>query len=187
MHHAPSCQSPRLRVPRLLLRAGALVLVLALAIAVVACGTSSATGSGQGAPNASATPGTPGTPGTAALDACPTAQAPANPRPADVVVQLGGGAAQPPGRTVALRVGQTLQVELPATNRWRMAAADSGSILTQPPNNGWYDAHLKACVWQFTAVKAGSTSLSYSGMAICAPGSKCPAYVIAQSFGVTVQ
>lgn len=187
MHRALSRRLLRRRAPLVPPLAVMLVVVVALAVAVAGCGASSSVPGGQGASAAPPTAVATTTPGTAALNGCPTTQPPANLRAPDVVVRGGGETAQSSGSAVTLPVGQTLQVELPAVNRWRVVIADSNSILTQPSQNGWYDDHLRACVWQFMAVKTGRATLSYGGRAVCSPRSQCPGYVIAQSFSVTVQ
>lgn len=179
MHQSPIHRMSSRRGPLCPLLVGALLLALAAALA--ACGTSS---SAQSFPTATDIPATPG---TAQLNGCAAQQAPAAAKTADVVAQGGGETTQTSGQPVTLHAGQTLQVRLPATYRWGLAVTDANAILTQPAGNGWFDEGLKACVWQFTAGKAGSASLSFGGGQVCSSSSKCPNLVIEQSFSITVQ
>lgn len=188
MTHRRKYHSPRQRIALSWSLSGmlalALALMLALMLALAACGVS---GSAQGSSTAATATPTPAMPGTSLLNGCPMQQAPSDAHTADVVVQGVGGMTQSSGRPVTLKVGQTLHVELAATNRWRLSVADAGSALTQPAGNGWYDAQHKICVWQFTAVKAGSATLEFTGSAVCAAGHPCPQYVIEQTYSVSIQ
>lgn len=156
--------------------------MLALAVVLAACGAAGT--SVQSFPTATDTPASPG---TAVLNGCTAQHAPATAKTADVVAQGGGETLQTSGQTVTLHKGQTLQVQLPATYRWRAAVTDAGAVLKQPSGNGWFDGSLKACVWQFTAIKSGSASLSFGGGPVCSSSSMCPQYAIEQSISITVQ
>jgi len=155
-------------------------LCLALML-LAACGASS---SAQGFPTPTDIPATPG---TAQLNGCPEQTAPASPKTADVVVQGNGVGVQSEARKVSVNVGQTLEVDLPATFRWALVPSDGKSVLTAPAVNGWFDAGGKGCVWQFTAAKAGSATLTFGGGQVCPSASTCPDAVTEQSFDVTVR
>ncbi len=126
------------------------------------------------------------TPGSAALNGCSAQKPPAGVAgtSADVVVTQGGDIT---GQPVALSVGQTLEVRLSATIYWRVQNQDTSGILTTTRAIGWYDGTLKDCLWRFTAVKAGSATLNFSGGLVCPPNAACPAIAAIQQYHVTVR
>lgn len=84
------------------------------------------------------------------------------------------------------RVGEVIQVRLPATQRWSVAKDAAGVLeLLQPA--GYWDVKASACVWNFRAAKAGTTTVSFEGRALCKPGQMCPAYVVAEEFPLMVE
>ena len=139
-----------------------------------------------GAPPNASTSTPPATPGSAALNGCPTQQAPpdATSKPADVVANE---IANANGQPVTLKVGQILEVRLSAPKRWGLSLQDSSQILQPDATEGWYNAMLRDCIWRFTAKSAGTASLIYAGGPVCAANTKCPDFVEAQEFDVTVR
>ena len=163
-------------MPRIIFRRLLIIPFLTGILLVAACGSSS---------NAStSTP--PETPGSAALNGCPTQLAPSDAasKPADVVANESAGAS---GQPVTLKVGQILAVRLSAAKRWGLSLQNSGQILQADTAEGWYDAMLHDCIWRFTARSAGSVALVYAGGPVCADNTKCPNFVEAQEFDVTVR
>jgi hypothetical protein len=63
-----------------------------------------------------------------------------------------------------------------------MPLADSILKLDTPA--GYGDADLKSCVWHFTTLASGSTSLEFSMQALCEPGTQCPNYITLVDFTV---
>lgn len=160
----------------------AVIAVCALAVMLAGCGTGASTSS-----KSDPTPtDIPATTGTARLNGCTEQQIPATAKKADVIAQGGGETAQTSGQPVRMHIGQTLQVQLPATFRWRLAVEDTASVLQQPTGNGWLDTSLNACVWQFAAAKVGHALLAFGGRPVCSPSSECPNFALEQSFSVTV-
>lgn len=178
MDHLPVHQVSRCR--GVLSPPFAVGLVFALTVLLAACGTSTIA---QSFPTATDIPATPG---TAQLNGCPEQAAPATARTADVVAHGSGVTSQTDAQPIAVKVGQTLEIDLPATYRWALVLTDEKSTLTAPTANGWFDAGGKGCVWQFTATKAGSATLTFGGGQVCSSASKCPDLTAEQSFSVTI-
>jgi hypothetical protein len=102
---------------------------------------------------------------------------------ADVVVKGGGGADQ---KSVDIRVGQTLDIQLVDSYRWSLATSGQTRALVGLPSNGWHDAAQSLCVWQFSASVAGQETLSFTGAPICTPGVACPQFVLLLRYPVDV-
>jgi hypothetical protein len=85
-----------------------------------------------------------------------------------------------------VKKGQTLEVRLPATIRWKLTVQGDQTILTADNPNGWYDVGSKQCIWRFTAVAQGQVTLAYSGGLVCQPYTACPTLAMAQNYAVTV-
>src|SRR5262245_34620059 len=66
-------------------------------------------------------------------------------------------------QVVRMKLGQTLEIRLAASLRWRLAQGEWSAIMSAPPENGWWDTVLQVCVWQFTATKAGAGTLTCAG------------------------
>jgi hypothetical protein len=167
---------------RVIRSVGSILCCLFFLALVTAC----APAGGGGTASNPTTTATPPAPGSAALNGCPTQNPPTGvgTQPADVIVTQGGGTNSPP---VMLKKGQTLEVRLPATYRWKMTIQDTGKILATTDATGWYDATLKACRWRFTALGPGTATLQYVGTLVCASGKPCPALAIAQDYTIQVQ
>ncbi len=159
-------------------------LVLLVFMAACAPGGGSATGAGH--TNGGGATATPSAPGSPMLNGCPAKQPPADlaGHPADVIVTQGGGVNSPP---VDVKVGQILEIRLPANVRWKLDIRDPNAILTKNEATGWYDASLKACRWRFTVVKAGQAALLFSGGLVCLPGKACPAIASMAEFTIVAQ
>jgi hypothetical protein len=180
---------------RLLLHLGsAVTAVVLLTSALVGCGVTtspSAAGAGPTSTNSPLPTPTAHQPvvGGASLNGCGAQQAPANAGTrGDVIVHGGGGqyAVGQAAPTTSLRKGQTLEVQLPAGFHWTLMKPSANTVLTAAANNGWYDASLQSCIWRFTAAAIGSASLQYAGRQVCAPGAKCPTFLVEEEFHVAV-
>lgn len=178
-HHGRNDQAPRRQGTVHQIIAGSLSLVL-LAL-LTACGASTS-GSAQSFPTAT---NIPTTPGTATLNGCPEQQQPITATIPEVVVH--STTVQGLTQTVAAKVGQTIEIELPATFRWALISQDAESILTAPATNGWFEATQGDCIWQFTATKAGSATLKFAGGQVCSSASKCSDIATEKAFTVAVK
>ncbi|HEX8035410.1 MAG TPA: hypothetical protein VF510_16255 [Ktedonobacterales bacterium] len=147
----------------------AVLLLTLLAGGLVGCGL--ATGSGRAAPTAT----------MSVAKGCPKGAESGVGVTAPVHVLTVGDA----GHVTEARVGDVVQVRLPAAQRWKLGKDGAGTLeLLQPA--GYWDVKASACVWNFRAVKVGATTLSFGGMAICKPGQPCAQYVVAEEFPITV-
>lgn len=178
MHHRPTSRVASRHGLRATVLAGGLSLALMALLA--ACGATSST---QTFPTATDIPATPG---TAQLNGCPAQQAPATAKTADVVIQGNAAPTQADPQPVTAKSGQTVEIDLPATYRWALVQDGDSTLLTAPDTNGWFDTSGKGCIWQFTATKAGSSTLTFAGAQVCSSASKCPNLTTNQSFAVTV-
>jgi hypothetical protein len=176
------------------------VMLAMLAAGLVGCGstiytagagvTSAASTSASSTKIASTATSTPRVVGGAQLNGCPVQQVPANASiRGDVIVSSGAGEAAfgQGSQQAQLRKGQTLEVQLPAAERWRVVMQAPGQVLTPATSNGWYDPSLRACVWRFTASATGNASLQFAGTAVCAPSTKCPIVAFSEQINVAVQ
>jgi hypothetical protein len=156
-----------------------------------ACGPVTAGGQGSAASAAIATmTRTPAVKvGSAALNGCPVSQPSADAAAfvPDVTVSGAGGEAEGPGQPVTLARGQRLEIRLSPGVRWNLAVTDPSHVLALVNPEGWYSPQLKACVWRFTAVAAGSAQLAFDGSFVCLPHSQCVTTEIAQAYDVTVR
>jgi hypothetical protein len=106
-----------------------------------------------------------------------------------------------PGHTSgSLRVGQLVQVQLPATEHWDLMSAPassptSASLVPLDPSppvlqlltpGGWYNAPAKLCIWSFRAQAAKEQTLVFVATALCAPGQTCVRSSHPEAFTVQV-
>jgi hypothetical protein len=119
----------------------------------------------------------------ASLNGCPSQETPTGIKPADVVLTQNGGFDQ----SASAKQGQILEIRLLATMRWSLATANAGPALAPESPAGWYNRALGACIWRFSANAAGTATLQYTGTPVCAPGSACPTFALAQAYMITVQ
>jgi len=88
----------------------------------------------------------------------------------------------------SLRVGQTLEVDLPFGHRWALALPQvpSGSLSLDAPA-GYGDAAQHSCVWHYTAKAAGQVTLTYSLSPLCQKGQHCSGAITLLDLAITVQ
>jgi hypothetical protein len=160
--------------------AGAFIVPLFLALAALlgACGTNGGT-TGNGSTSPTPTP-------TQALSAsagraCPntTVTNPPAVKP-NVIIKLSNS-----NRTVAAHTGDLIEVLLPNNEQWSGPTTSQGILQLQSPS-GYPLQTEKMCVWHFLAQGAGTTTLNFTGRAICRAGQPCPMYVIELPFKVVV-
>ncbi|MGH2485445.1 MAG: hypothetical protein ACRDHE_05470, partial [Ktedonobacterales bacterium] len=122
--------------------------------------------------------------GVATANGCPAQPPPSattSPSP-DVVVTQSSGLDQ----QITLKQGQTVEIRLNPALRWSLTMTASSQLLAPTQPNGWYNTAENACVWRFIASATGSTTLAFSGMAICQGGAICPHVAFEQDYAVTV-
>lgn len=150
-----------------------LLLVLGAMLLVAACapgGTSNTTTNtaAQTSPTAASTP-TPTT--TNAQTGCPasTQEVTWSPKPAAVFPAK-------PSSTLNVKLGETFEVVAPMGHLWKMAPLAGSSLKLDAPA-GYGDAATHNCIWHFTTLASGQTTLKYTMQALCQPGTACPAYI----------
>lgn len=154
-------------------------LLMTLAVGLSACGLSSATTLGPGAGGA-ATATTSASGAGASAKPCPIVGASVNlGAPALVLTPKSAN------QEVTAHVGDQIVVELPTTSRWRLAQAASAELQPNDPQ-GALDDSLHACVWSFHAQSAGSTTLDFTGSAVCEAGQACPQFQLNLSFAIKI-
>ncbi len=148
------------------------------ALLLAACGRTVNAGNGDAGASATAT----ATAVASTLNGCPGKQASSSPLPAasTVVTQVSGN----PTR-VTLNIDQTVEVRLPANFRWGGGPNDPNHILSATADEGWFDATLHTCIWRYTATKAGSAALTFSGTFLCEASKPCPAIATVAEYDVT--
>jgi hypothetical protein len=93
-----------------------------------------------------------------------------------------GAASQP--QVGSARVGDVVQVRLPATERWHQPTVAGGLTLLAP--SAVLDVGLDVCFWNFKATASGDATLEFVGGALCAANEPCPLYAILQRFLVHI-
>ncbi len=88
------------------------------------------------------------------------------------------------GNTITnVHVGQTIEVDLSATYRWRLMTNVSSLVQVQNPA-GAFDAARQLCVWRFTVAQAGDGMLPFERRLICEPGKLCSDLIIYYQFAI---
>ena len=155
--------------------AGFAIAVVTL-LALAGCG--SATSAVGGAHTATGTPGKPGV-GKLTVRGCPGPWGTANDAGSPAVVltnqQKSGNA----------RVGDLIQVQVPATQHWTQIDASPNLALQQPA--GVQVSATNVCVWTYRAISAGDASVQLTGGALCEPTRPCPAYAVLADFAITIR
>jgi hypothetical protein len=89
-----------------------------------------------------------------------------------------------PDRGGSAHTGDLVQVQLPITQRWSFTNGQGPLMLLQPA--GYEDGRANVCVWNFRASALGTSTLLFSGTAICESNVPCPQYVLAEKYTVQV-
>lgn len=158
----------------------ALILILVLA----ACGTNTSTGS---APGATTTPvvttSATGTPGQGTAEGCPsTSTVTSAPPSANVVLTNANN-----GSTVNAKKGDIIQVNLAFGHKWQEQPDASQKLLAPQGPAGYVSSSIKACVWRFQAIAAGTVHLNFTGRPICKNGQACPMYILDVPFTIDIK
>ena len=114
---------------------------------------------------------------------CLTQLIPVDPQAAATVVvgQVSGG--NPTAVTV--NTGQSFEIHLSPAFRWQLRSTDPTQLLSATTPEGWFNSTLNVCVWRFSATKAGSATLSFSGGAYCVAGQPCSQVAVVANYTVT--
>lgn len=89
--------------------------------------------------------------------------------------------------TVAVKVGQTVGVDLAATYHWTANLSDPDHALTPIDPQGKLDMTSHTCDWRFMATSPGKVTLSFIGITQCEPPRMCPALALDLSYTLAVQ
>lgn len=151
-------------------RLGGLALLVPLLLLLAACGGNSSGGQGNtsttGVSTANNGPATP----KKVITYCPngiTSQHIA--KPALIV------STDTSNDTATAHVGQTIVVELPATNmQWTFTGMNPPTLLNKQQPANVLDSALHRCFWTYQAVGAGTVHLTYIGQPQCNPTQSCP-------------
>lgn len=155
----------------------AALVVLAALTALAGCGAS--TGTANGAPgSATSTPGKPGV-GKLTVRGCPGPLGNADDAGTPALVLTNQA------KSGEAHVGDLIQVQVPATQRWNEVKASSNLALQQPA--GVQDGTKNVCVWTYRALSAGSATVNLTGGALCEPNQACPAYAVLADFSISIR
>lgn len=153
------------------------VLTLMALVALGGCGA--ATGASTGSHNsATATPGKPGV-GKLTVRGCPGPFGTANDAGTPALILTNQS------KTGDAKVGDLVQVQVPATYHWTDVRASANLAIQSPA--GVQDSAKNVCVWTYRAVNAGAATVDLTGGALCEPTQACPAYATIADFTVTVK
>lgn len=175
---------------RSLLAGGAALILLALLLA--GCGASTTRASAGVGASASATAAARAT-STATRRPGPSGGLSARPCPGPFgsAPSAGNGVVvltpSSPALTAHAQIGQTVEVQLPASVHWRYdatASAPNGLALIQPA--GMEDGQLDLCIWSFQAQSTGTATLTFTGTMLCDPVLACSNNVQTLAFTVKI-
>jgi len=157
-----------------------LIAATALALSLlVGCGaTSTATLGAAAGATSTAQP-------TAPLNGCPTQLIPVDPPVHGTTVTLTQADASK--ASVMTTVGTNIEIKLPATNRWQLDTVDMNQTVTLSSPAGYFNKAQNVCVWRVTATAAGTSTLTFTGTAVCVAGTPCPSYALLTKFVIIVQ
>lgn len=80
-----------------------------------------------------------------------------------------------PGHSATAHVGQTVVVELPATQmQWSTRGATPPGILMPVQPSNALDAAIGQCFWTYQVTSSGTARLTYIGTLHCNPTQPCP-------------
>lgn len=159
-------------------RAAWLAVVLGASLGLTACGVTSTTTGGAGT-----TASVPTTTATSkpTSTGCPLPTQVVSRAPATVIERPVGTGVKP----VSLKVGQTVEVQLPFGHKWALFPMSSAILSLQSPA-GYGDASVQSCIWRFQAAQTGSENLTFIEQPLCDTGVECPNYVTQVEIPVTV-
>lgn len=156
---------------------GAALLLVAV-IALTACGiTTTTAGLGGAAPTPTQTTPARGTP---TAFGCGAPKLGETIPPATMMLPVKNA-------TMAVKVGQSVGADLPATFRWTLRSDDPNQALTTLSPQGALDVTTSTCDWRFRAANPGTVTLTFSGVFQCPPHTMCPALAMALSYTLDVQ
>jgi hypothetical protein len=154
-------------------------LAVLLPFGLAACGL---TGGSSSGPGSTPTPTPTTVQGYGTTHGCPsdTVVTPAPPA-ANVTVTLTDANAP-----VTAHVGEVIEIQLPFGLRWSGPTISGGGLHLQTPS-GYASTATGMCIWRFSALRAGTTHLTFVARAICQQGQYCPQYIMAIPFTIVVK
>lgn len=155
---------------------GATILLVAV-MSLSACGVTATTGVGGAAPTPTQTTPARGTP---TAFGCGAPKLGETIPPATMMLPVKNA-------TMAVKVGQSVGADLPATFRWTLRSDDPNQALTTLSPQGALDVTTSTCDWRFRAANPGTVTLTFSGVFQCPPHTMCPALAMALSYTLDVQ
>ncbi len=156
---------------------------IGLLFLLAACGSSQSTGGPGSSGGGTVPPASPtASAGSTSVTGCPSNEVvTGTPAKANVTVQ-----ANLVKDSVTAHTGDLIEVRLPFGQKWNGPTSSLGVLQIQDPI-GYPLTSDHVCIWRFQAKASGSTTLDFTGRAICAPGKMCPLYVENISFTVDVK
>jgi hypothetical protein len=153
---------------------------IVLALWLTACGSTPVAGGSASPTSSAASPSA-----TTQANGCPTQIIPVDPQPAATVVVTQQNSGNP--APITLNIGESMEIHLSSTLSWHLNVADPDQSLSAITPEGWYNESLPACVWRYSAAKAGSATLTFTGTVLCPAGQQCPQLAVATEVAVTVK
>src|SRR5437879_7640212 len=155
-------------------------LTLVLAFLLAACGSNGGTSTGAGSTTPTSAPTSVTSKGT--LEGCPSS-AVVNPSAAkpNVIINMKNS-----NSTISAHNGDLIEVRLPFNEKWMGPTTSQGVLELQAPA-GYALSSDKVCIWHFVAKGIGTTTLTFSGRAICKAGQMCPMYIMNVPFTIDVK
>ena len=89
-------------------------------------------------------------------------------------------------QTTQARVGDVIEIELPAKMRWNSPTVPANGTLTPLQPQGGMDEQTQTCRWVYEASAAGTAKLGYTGICRCESNSPCPAIAEDEEFTIQV-
>jgi hypothetical protein len=154
-------------------------LTLVLAFLLGACGSNGGTSTGAGSTTPKSAPTSVTSKGT--LEGCPSAAAnPSSAKP-NVIINMKNS-----NSTISAHNGDLIEVRLPFNEKWAGPTTSQGVLELQTPA-GYALSSDKVCIWHFVAKGTGTTTLTFTGRAICKAGQLCAMYIMNVPFTIDVK
>ncbi len=154
-------------------------LTLVLAFLLGACGSNGGTSTGAGSTTPTSAPISVTSKGI--LEGCPSAAVnPSSAKP-NVIINMKNS-----NSIISAHNGDLIEVRLPFNEKWTGPTTSQGVLELQEPA-GYVLSSDKVCIWHFVAKGTGTTTLTFSGRAICKAGQMCPMYIMNVPFTIDVK
>ena len=154
-------------------------LALVLAFLLAACGSNGGTSTGAGSTTPTSAPTSVTSKGT--LEGCPSSAVVTSSAKPNVIINMKNS-----NSTISAHNGDLIEVRLPFNEKWIGPTTSQGVLELQTPA-GYALSSDKVCIWHFVAKGTGTTTLTFSGRAICKAGQLCPMYIMNVPFTIAVK